>query len=529
VLANLSRIDFRFRHAWSGRASRVGRIQEAVPGFHEFRRNGSVAGRRHGELANYGGIAALQSGFSIGRRYIAMADAKRASLYSWLDALVLMVSLLLLAQLAGVPFESQYGALMLLGGALYLSAANLASVIAPDLSNRGQHSFVRRTACWLAAVAMVLLVGYALKISADYSRRVLLVWFCTVPLLMWWVGWAVDRLILRLGQMDKRVRRAVIVGYNSTASHLARELAQDQDLAVDLAGYFDDRSAQRVQFTEAKPLLGDLSALPSWIKTHRVDVVYITLPTYEQQRMHALRDGLRDTTASVYFVPHLGGFDPIQARIDHVNGIPVIAVCETPIFGANAMFKRVLDITFSAAMLVVLFPLLSIVALLVKLTSPGPVLFKQRRYGLDGSEIVVYKFRTMTVCEDSGEIRQATRGDQRITPLGAFLRKTSIDELPQFFNVLQGRMSVVGPRPHAVAHNELYRKLIDGYMLRHKVKPGITGWAQVNGFRGETQTLDKMKSRIEFDLDYLRRWSVAMDLYIIARTAGLMLKDQQAY
>jgi putative colanic acid biosynthesis UDP-glucose lipid carrier transferase len=170
-----------------------------------------------------------------------------------------------------------------------------------------------------------------------------------------------------------------------------------------------------------------------------------------------------------------------------------------------------------------------IVALGVKLGSPGPVIFKQRRYGLDGREIVVYKFRSMTVTEDGGNIQQAQKNDKRVTPLGAILRKTSLDELPQFINVLQGKMSIVGPRPHAVAHNEQYRKLIDGYMVRHKVKPGITGWAQVNGYRGETELLEKMKKRIDFDLDYLRHWSLRLDLYIILKTVQVLIKDKHAY
>ncbi|HYL17403.1 MAG TPA: sugar transferase, partial [Burkholderiales bacterium] len=158
-----------------------------------------------------------------------------------------------------------------------------------------------------------------------------------------------------------------------------------------------------------------------------------------------------------------------------------------------------------------------------------PVLFRQRRYGLDGREITVYKFRTMTVLEDGAEVRQATRDDDRITPFGHFLRRSSLDELPQFVNVLQGRMSIVGPRPHAIAHNETYRKLINGYMVRHKVKPGITGWAQINGLRGETDTIEKMRERIEFDLAYLRNWSVRLDLQIILKTVLLVFWDRKAY
>jgi putative colanic acid biosynthesis UDP-glucose lipid carrier transferase len=169
------------------------------------------------------------------------------------------------------------------------------------------------------------------------------------------------------------------------------------------------------------------------------------------------------------------------------------------------------------------------IALGVKLTSPGPAVFKQRRYGLNGEEITVYKFRSMAVCEDGTNIVQAEKNDQRLTKLGAFLRRTSLDELPQFINVLQGRMSIVGPRPHAVAHNELYRKLIRGYMLRHKVKPGITGWAQVNGLRGETKDLEKMQARIEFDLHYLQNWSIWFDLWIIMRTVWVVLRRENAY
>ena len=182
----------------------------------------------------------------------------------------------------------------------------------------------------------------------------------------------------------------------------------------------------------------------------------------------------------------------------------------------------------SLLILVLVSPLLLIIALAVKLSSPGPIVFRQRRYGLDGHEIIVYKLRTMKVLEDGATVLQATRDDPRVTRLGALLRRTSMDELPQFVNVLQGRMSIVGPRPHAIVHNEMYRGLIKGYMLRHKVRPGITGWAQVNGFRGETETLEKMKGRIDLDLDYLRNWSLRLDLYIIAKTIWVVFKGENA-
>ncbi len=221
--------------------------------------------------------------------------------------------------------------------------------------------------------------------------------------------------------------------------------------------------------------------------------------------------------------------DLIQGRPDNVCGVTVISVCDTPFRGAAGVLKRASDLVLASLILLLISPVMALVALLIKLDSPGPVIFRQRRYGLDGEQIWVYKFRSMRVAEDGDHIAQARRGDQRITRLGAFLRRTSLDELPQFINVLQGRMSVVGPRPHAVAHNELYRRLIKGYMVRHKVRPGVTGWAQVNGLRGETDTLDKMQARIDYDLDYLRNWSLRLDLYIIAKTVRLVFKDSRAY
>jgi putative colanic acid biosynthesis UDP-glucose lipid carrier transferase len=245
-----------------------------------------------------------------------------------------------------------------------------------------------------------------------------------------------------------------------------------------------------------------------------------------QPRILRLLEDLHDTTASVYFAPDIFLYDLIQARVETIGGIPVLAVCESPFYGADGLIKRVSDIVLASAILVLISPLLLGIAVAVKLSSPGPVLFKQRRYGLDGRQIMVYKFRSMAVLEDGAVVQQATRDDPRVTRLGAFLRRSSLDELPQFINVLQGRMSVVGPRPHAVAHNELYRKLIRSYMIRHKVRPGITGLAQVNGLRGETDTVDKMRARIEYDLAYLRNWSLLLDLKIVLLTIVVVLKKQ---
>jgi putative colanic acid biosysnthesis UDP-glucose lipid carrier transferase len=207
----------------------------------------------------------------------------------------------------------------------------------------------------------------------------------------------------------------------------------------------------------------------------------------------------------------------------------VVAIRESPFMGINSTVKRTSDIVFSSIILLLMLPVMMLVAIAVRLTSKGPVIFRQRRYGLYGEEIIVYKFRSMTVSDDGESIQQARRNDARLTSIGAFLRRSSLDELPQFVNVLQGRMSIVGPRPHAVAHNEQYRKLIRGYMLRHKVKPGITGWAQVNGLRGETEVLEKMEARVQYDLDYLRNWSLWLDLWIILKTVKVVLTRHNAH
>lgn len=326
--------------------------------------------------------------------------------------------------------------------------------------------------------------------------------------------------------------RAVIVGLSDLSRNLTHQFRQNPLLRVGCMGFFDDRWSERLPEDKQHPpetLLGSIASAAEFVKSYNVQHIYIALPMSAQPRILALLDELRDTTASIYFVPDILSFNLIQANISTINGIPIVAVCESPFVGINSKIKRISDVALSLFILLLIAPLMLLIAIGVKLTSHGPVLFKQRRYGLDGKEIVVYKFRSMTVMEDNEQVNQATRNDPRITRLGSFLRKTSLDELPQFINVLQGRMSIVGPRPHAISHNEMYRSLIKGYMIRHKVKPGITGWAQINGFRGETDTLGKMQARIDYDLDYLRNWSLFLDLLIIFKTISVVIKDKNAY
>jgi putative colanic acid biosynthesis UDP-glucose lipid carrier transferase len=380
---------------------------------------------------------------------------------------------------------------------------------------------------WVAVVAILLLLGFITKLTGLYSRKVLLCWAVITPFALLGARQLSCRLLPRVVAGAAARRARVIVGVNRLGDALADRISGDPCLG-DVVGFFDDRREPRARSRSAE-LLGGLDEVAPFVKRHHVGEVYIALPVTSDARILRLVEELRDTTASVYFVPDTLPFDTIQARVAQVGGIPLIAVLETPFYGVNAVLKRATDLVVAGAALALLWPLMLAIAACVKLESPGPALFRQRRYGLDGEEFLVYKFRTMTVCEDGDHIVQATRGDARVTRLGAFLRRYSLDELPQMLNVIEGRMSVVGPRPHAVAQNEQYRRLIQGYMIRHKVKPGITGWAQVNGLRGETQSVERMRRRIEHDLAYLRHWSLALDARILLRTALVVLKDPNAY
>jgi putative colanic acid biosynthesis UDP-glucose lipid carrier transferase len=212
-----------------------------------------------------------------------------------------------------------------------------------------------------------------------------------------------------------------------------------------------------------------------------------------------------------------------------MGGLPAVSIFENPLYGVDGIAKRITDFGLATLTLIALSIPMFVIALAIKLTSPGPVFFRQRRYGLDGREIRVWKFRSMRTCDDGAVVRQASRNDSRITPIGSFLRKTSLDELPQLFNVVCGNMSLVGPRPHATSHNEQYRGLIRGYMLRHKIKPGITGLAQVNGCRGETETVEKMQRRVQWDHQYIRSWSLWLDIKILLKTLAVAWRQPEAY
>lgn len=452
------------------------------------------------------------------------------SVTQWLIAPVLTVStFIVILYYSGILLEEHYLAMavviFLLSLILLKETDLFESAGSADAQAQGSNLLLY----WGAMIFAVIFIGYLTGTTDLFDVTVLYIWAVVTPILILAANSVFRTLLLLSLKREDNQRKVVIVGANEESLKLAQHITGNLVYGLNLVGYFDDRSEERTGISMNVPYLGRMDSLHDYVKKNGIDLIYITLPISKQQRVLDLLDNLHDTTASIYFTPDIFVYELIQARMDNIADMPLVALCETPFSGMNGVLKRLSDIIFSALILVLISPILLILAIAVKLTSPGPVLFAQKRYGLDGDEIIVYKFRSMTVCDDGDDIKQATRGDARVTKLGAILRKYSLDELPQFINVLQGRMSTVGPRPHAVAHNEMYRGMIKGYMMRHKVKPGITGWAQVNGYRGETDTVEKMQKRIEYDLDYLRNWSLGLDAIIILNTVVTVFKTEDTY
>ncbi|MBK9132707.1 MAG: undecaprenyl-phosphate glucose phosphotransferase [Gammaproteobacteria bacterium] len=384
---------------------------------------------------------------------------------------------------------------------------------------------------WMGVLLVLLLIGYATKSSEEFSRRVILTWITIAPMVL--IAWR-SFIHYSLGVLRRNgfnTCKVAIVGARDLGAEFARTILDSKWMGLMPVGFYDDRkpAGNRPLVNEPVKVVGDLGALVKHAREGKIDAIYITLPMRAEERIKKLLTQLSDTTVSVHLVPDFFVYNLMNAGLSNIGQFPIVSIHETPFNGVDGWIKRLEDIVLSSVILTLISIPMLIIALGVKLSSPGPVLYKQNRYGLRGNRIEVWKFRSMTVCETEGEVKQAQQSDSRITAFGAYLRRTSLDELPQFINVLQGSMSIVGPRPHAVIHNEEYRKLINGYMLRHKVKPGITGLAQINGWRGETDTLDKMEMRIEYDLDYIKNWSLWLDFKIIFLTVFKGFSGKNVY
>ncbi len=383
---------------------------------------------------------------------------------------------------------------------------------------------------WAAVLGTLATLSYMSKTGSEFSR-------------LWFGYWAIIGLVAlvltrllagfalaALSRAGIGLRNVVLVGPPKECSLTQQHIAQGPATGFRVIGICDGSLGEPEADANGVRSVGSLDCLAAWLRRHQVHEVWLTWPMRDENRIRETMQALNDTVVNIRWVPDIFAYRLINHGVTELAGMPLLDLSITPISGINRVIKEVEDIVLASLILVLILPLMLVLAIGVKLSSPGPILFRQKRHGWDGREIEVWKFRSMRVhAEHAGTVTQARRDDERVTRFGRFIRRTSLDELPQFFNVLQGRMSIVGPRPHAVEHNDQFKGLIPDYLLRHRVKPGITGWAQVSGLRGETDTIDKMRARVELDLYYIEHWSIWFDLRIILQTALTVPFDRKAY
>jgi putative colanic acid biosynthesis UDP-glucose lipid carrier transferase len=446
------------------------------------------------------------------------------------DASCILAGLWFTEQWVGVRWHDRHLLMGLLAIGFFTAAAGQWPLYRSWRVSPLRAELERAISCWCVSMLLLAAVLYFFDPTPDIPRALLPLWGFVVMVVLLGTR-IVSRLVLRtLRRRGRNFRTAAIVGANDTGHNIAALMRRSTWMGLVVAGIYDDRAPALPRTHPDLKLSGDIDALVARVAAGEIDVVYIVLPLRAELRIRQVVDKLRDSMVPVLFVPDFSAFGLLHASWEVLGGMPMVSLVDTPHQGFEGASKRFFDICVASLILAIIaLPMLGI-AIAIKATSRGPAIFKQRRYGLDGKEFEIYKFRSMTAVEDGkNEFVQATKGDMRITPLGAFLRRTSLDELPQIINVIQGRMSLVGPRPHPVALNESQRKLIDNYMLRHKVRPGITGWAQVNGFRGETDTPEKMLNRIRCDLEYINYWSLKLDIRILWMTLFKVMDDPNAY
>jgi putative colanic acid biosynthesis UDP-glucose lipid carrier transferase len=463
------------------------------------------------------------------QKFLTSESNSYSFLYRLIDLSILFLSLPLAAYLHDVSLSQEYLVAVLIISVFFLYLAESFELYRSRRTDRFLAMFLRVGLCIGVAFLVAVTLAFLLKESAGFSRVTIVLWFMlSIFFSLFW------RVLQRQGiraclKSGRFVKKVLIVGATDSAVNLFKEIQTNNELGYELVGVYDDRSLDRVHKDLKPDVIGLVKDAIKQARDGDIDILFIALPLQAEKRIGGLLLLLGDTTVDVHYLPNVFVSNLIRSRVEHVGDIDTLSVYESPYLGPKRWIKRIEDIVGSLIILCVIAIPLLLISLAIKATSSGPVLFKQRRYGLRGEEILVWKFRSMYVMENDEKVIQATKNDTRITPLGAFLRRLSLDELPQFFNVLRGDMSLVGPRPHAVAHNEEYRRKVQFYMLRHKVKPGITGWAQINGWRGETDTLEKMQKRVEFDLQYITNWSLWLDLKIILLTIFKGFVGENAY
>jgi putative colanic acid biosysnthesis UDP-glucose lipid carrier transferase len=466
-----------------------------------------------------------------GQQYIHQKWSARGVCYRLADALCIVAGLAISVQPGLTTTIDHYVIAAAVAIIVYYLLAEIGDMYRNWNGVSEHREVVGTLICWGCTWMALVLMAFITAHSLEFSRMSALMWLVVTPVLI-----VAARILTRWIQRARRLlgynrRSFAIVGVNELGFQLAKNIEASPEMGLSLAGFFDDRPEERNPSIPADlgRRIGTIQDLVEQARSGAVERIFITFPMRAENRIRGVLDQLSDTTASVYIVPDFFVFQLLYSRWTDILGLPVVSVFESPIYGIDGLAKQVSDFLLGAVGLLLAAVPMAVIAAWIKLTSPGPALFRQRRYGLDGREIRIWKFRTMNVCEDGSEVVQAMPDDPRVTWLGAILRKTSLDELPQLFNVLAGDMSLVGPRPHASVQNEAYRSQIEGYMLRHKVKPGITGLAQVNGWRGGTESPERMRKRIECDLRYIREWSLWLDITILLRTIFVVLSGKNAY
>lgn len=404
-------------------------------------------------------------------------------------------------------FQHYFAATLVIAGVVVMCQLLLGTY----LSWRGRHlmqQLSRMYTGWLLALAVIASVAVLLKVAEDYSRLWLGASLVIALALVTGFRISVYLFLRNLRARGKNLKRVLVIDSGDAAYMLREREAELPEQGYDVVKFL--RLGRGAEWEQQ--LIAEVTSCGA----HEL---WLCLPLNEGEAIKNVMHALRHQTVDIRYLPDLGDLPLLNHRVSTIAGLYTLDISRSPMAGPSQLVKRLEDLVLGSIISVLMLPVCLFIAIAIKLTSRGPVIFKQYRMGINGRRFKVYKFRSMEVHEEStGQLTQAHYGDPRITRLGAFLRRTSLDELPQFFNVLQGRMSIVGPRPHALAHNEYYKDMVESYMQRHKVKPGITGWAQVNGYRGETDTLEKMARRVEHDLWYIDNWSLGLDLKIIAMT-----------
>jgi putative colanic acid biosynthesis UDP-glucose lipid carrier transferase len=447
------------------------------------------------------------------------------------DAAVIILAQLLARWVYGESWNEQVMTVTALGLLVYGFSAEAIGIYRPYRMETILRESKDALWTWLPVPLVLLAFWFFTKTSTQYSRVTAFLWFVLAPVMLCSLR-AVVRIGLRLlRSKGHNTRRVAILGCTKDAERLAKTLEELPWLGLKLHGVYDDRSEKRRHVPKHPncKVVGKAIDLVRQCRQGSIDVVYVALPLRAEMRTASILSDLADTTVTVYMVADFLYYSLLRSHWSQLGDIPVVSIHNSPFEGVVAWVKRLEDLVLGSAIVFITLIPMACIALAIKVSSPGPILFRQWRYGLCGKKIRVLKFRTMTVCEDGASVRQVSKNDSRVTRIGRFLRRTSLDEFPQFLQVLTGELSLVGPRPHAVAHNEQYRALIHGYMLRHMVKPGITGWAQVNGWRGETAELEKMEQRVRHDLEYIRNWNLFFDLKIIFLTVFGLKKRRNAF